>query len=45
MVFPSDNAQVVLYDLRDHSPTKVETNVYYMGEENPIMMQIPKGIA
>lgn len=43
--FPSGNAQVVLYDLREDSPTKGETNVYYMGEENPIMLLIPKGVA
>lgn len=43
--FPSGNAQVVLYDLREDSPTKGETNVYYMGEENPIALLIPKGIA
>lgn len=43
--FPSGNAQVVLYDLRDHSPTKGETNVYYLGEENPSMVLIPKGVA
>lgn len=43
--FPSGNAQVVLYDLREGSSTKGETNVYYMGEENPIMLLIPKGVA
>ncbi|WP_282171250.1 dTDP-4-dehydrorhamnose 3,5-epimerase family protein [Cytobacillus firmus] len=43
--FPSGNAQVVLYDLRDDSSTKGETNVYYMGEENPILLLIPKGVA
>jgi dTDP-4-dehydrorhamnose 3,5-epimerase len=43
--FPSGNAQVVLYDLRDGSSTKGETNVYYMGEENPILLLIPKGVA
>ncbi|MDR6999836.1 dTDP-4-dehydrorhamnose 3,5-epimerase family protein [Neobacillus niacini] len=43
--FPSGNAQVVLYDLRTNSPTSGETNVYYMGEENPIMLLIPKGVA
>lgn len=43
--FPSGNAQVVLYDLREDSPTKAETDVYYMGEENPIMLLIPKGVA
>ncbi len=43
--FPSGNAQVVLYDLREASPTKGETDVYYMGEENPILLLIPKGVA
>ncbi|MBT2686894.1 dTDP-4-dehydrorhamnose 3,5-epimerase family protein [Bacillus sp. ISL-47] len=43
--FPSGNAQVVLFDLREDSPTKGETNVYYMGEENPILLLIPKGVA
>ena len=43
--FPSGNAQVILYDLREDSPTKGETDVYYMGEENPIMLLIPKGVA
>lgn len=43
--FPSGNAQVVLHDLREASVTKGETNVFYMGEENPIMLLIPKGVA
>jgi dTDP-4-dehydrorhamnose 3,5-epimerase len=43
--FPSGNAQVVLFDLREDSTTKGETDVYYMGEENPIMLLIPKGVA
>lgn len=43
--FPSGNAQVVLHDLRDSSSTKGKTDVYYLGEENPIMLLIPKGIA
>lgn len=43
--FPAGNAQVVLYDLRESSPTKGETSVFYMGEENPIMLLIPKGVA
>jgi len=43
--FPSGNAQVVLYDLRESSPTKGQTNVFYMGEENPILLLIPKGVA
>lgn len=43
--FPVGNAQVVLYDLREDSPTKGETNVFYMGEDNPIAVLIPTGVA
>lgn len=43
--FPSGNAQVVLYDLREDSPTNGVTDVYYMGEENPILLFIPRGVA
>lgn len=43
--FPVGNAQVVLYDLRENSSTKGETNVFYMGEDNPIVVVIPKGVA
>jgi dTDP-4-dehydrorhamnose 3,5-epimerase len=43
--FPSGNAQVVLYDLRVNSHTQGETDVYYMGEENPILLLIPNGVA
>jgi dTDP-4-dehydrorhamnose 3,5-epimerase len=43
--FPVGNAQAVLYDSRDGSPTKGETNVFYMGEHNPILLCIPKGVA
>lgn len=43
--FPSGNAQVVLHDLREESPTKRMTDVYYMGVENPILLLIPKGVA
>jgi dTDP-4-dehydrorhamnose 3,5-epimerase len=43
--FPQGNAQVVLYDLRNDSPTKGETNVFYMGEHNPILLLIPVGVA
>lgn len=43
--FPVGNAQVVLYDLRQASPTSGETNVFYMGEDNPIVLLIPRGVA
>lgn len=43
--FPAGNAQVVLYDSRNDSPTKGETNVFYMGEHNLILLFIPVGVA
>ncbi len=43
--FPVGNAQVVLHDLREDSTTKGETNVFYMGETNPILLVIPAGVA
>jgi dTDP-4-dehydrorhamnose 3,5-epimerase len=43
--FPVGNAQVVLYDIREDSPTKGETNVFYMGEYNPMLLYIPAGVA
>ncbi|MHB1628127.1 MAG: dTDP-4-dehydrorhamnose 3,5-epimerase family protein [Bacilli bacterium] len=43
--FPSGNAQVVLFDFRDESPTRGETQVVYMGEDNPLLLLIPVGVA
>ncbi|MGD6875949.1 dTDP-4-dehydrorhamnose 3,5-epimerase family protein [Bacillus infantis] len=43
--FPSGNAQVVLYDLRENSKSFGETNVFYLGEHNPMILLIPKGVA
>jgi dTDP-4-dehydrorhamnose 3,5-epimerase len=43
--FPTGNAQVVLHDLREGSPTKGQTDVHYMGEDNPILLLIPAGVA
>ena len=43
--FPVGNAQVVLHDLRPQSPTKGKTQVVYMGEDNPLLLLIPKGVA
>ncbi|GAK11057.1 dTDP-4-dehydrorhamnose 3,5-epimerase family protein [Geomicrobium sp. JCM 19039] len=43
--FPAGNAQVVLYDTRRSSPTYKETDVYYMGESNPIVLLIPRFVA
>lgn len=38
-------ARVVLYDQRDDSPTKGETQVIYAGEDNPVLIYIPTGVA
>jgi len=38
-------AQVVLHDLREGSPTKGTTEVFYMGEQNPVLLVIPRGVA
>ena len=43
--FSSGMAQVVLYDLRQDSPTFKETNVFYLGEKNPCLLLIPPGVA
>jgi len=43
--FPVGQAQVVLHDLREDSATYRETNVFYPGEDNPILILIPKGVA
>jgi dTDP-4-dehydrorhamnose 3,5-epimerase len=43
--FPSGDAQVVLFDYRKDSPTYRETNVFYMGENHPMILVIPKGVA
>jgi dTDP-4-dehydrorhamnose 3,5-epimerase len=42
--FAVGNAQVVLYDKREDSPTKSETNVFYLGEDNPQIVVIPVGV-
>jgi dTDP-4-dehydrorhamnose 3,5-epimerase len=41
----SGNAQVVLHDLRDGSPSQGRTEVLYAGEKNPILIMIPRGVA
>ena len=38
-------AQVVLHDLREGSATLGVTEVHYMGERNPILLVIPRGVA
>ncbi|MHB8073349.1 dTDP-4-dehydrorhamnose 3,5-epimerase family protein [Desulfosporosinus fructosivorans] len=43
--FPSGNAQVVIHDLREESSTYGETDVFYLGEDNPGLLLIPKGVA
>ena len=43
--FPSGNAQAVLYDLRKDSPSRGVTEKFYMGEDNPSLLLIPKGVA
>lgn len=43
--FPVGNAQVVLYDLRPDSPTYKETNTFYSGEDNPLLILIPVKVA
>lgn len=42
--FPQGNAQVVLHDFREKSPTKGVTKVFYMGENNPSILLIPAGV-
>lgn len=41
----SGMAQVVLYDLREDSPTRGETNVFYLGTNNRQLLVIPAGVA
>ena len=35
----------VYHDLRADSPTKGETDVYYLGEQNMQLLSIPRGVA
>ena len=37
--------RIVLYDLREDSPTYKETQVIYAGEDNPLVVLIPPGVA
>ena len=41
----SGSAQVVLYDLREDSETKGETQVIYAGDSNRVLISIPPGVA
>ena len=43
--FSSGMAQVVLHDVREDSKTAGQTDVFYMGEKNPILLLIPPGVA
>jgi len=36
--------KLVLYDARDGSPTKGEVNEFFVGEHNPLLVQIPNGV-
>jgi dTDP-4-dehydrorhamnose 3,5-epimerase len=36
--------KLVLYDPREDSPTKGETNEFFIGVHNPLLVQVPKGI-
>ncbi|MCX6740943.1 MAG: dTDP-4-dehydrorhamnose 3,5-epimerase family protein [Candidatus Parcubacteria bacterium] len=40
----SGSAQVALYDQRESSPTKGETNVFYLGGDNRSVLAIPPGV-
>lgn len=43
--FVSGMARIVLYDRRPDSPTKGVTQVIYAGEDNPVAVLIPTGLA
>jgi len=36
--------KLVLYDDRDGAPTRGEVNEFFIGEHNPVLVHIPKGI-
>ena len=38
-------AKIVLYDLRENSPTRGEINEFFVGERNPLLIRIPVGVA
>jgi dTDP-4-dehydrorhamnose 3,5-epimerase len=38
-------ARVVLYDIRADSPSNKTTQVIYAGEDNPVLIYIPTGVA
>lgn len=36
--------KLVLYDMREDSPTKGELNEFFLGEHNPLLVHVPKGV-
>jgi len=36
--------KLVLYDNRENSATKGEVNEFFLGEHNPLLVQVPKGV-
>ncbi|MBU1317893.1 MAG: dTDP-4-dehydrorhamnose 3,5-epimerase family protein [candidate division Zixibacteria bacterium] len=40
----SGMAKFVLYDRRDDSPTKGDVNEFFIGDRNPMLIQIPCGV-
>lgn len=36
--------KLVLYDRREDSPTRGEVNEFFLGEHNPMLVQIPAGV-
>lgn len=42
---PIGSIDVVLYDLREDSPTRGKKMEFKMGEENPVVARIPPGVA
>lgn len=43
--FATGMAQVVLFDMREDSPSYRQTDVLYMGERNPLVVSIPEYVA
>jgi dTDP-4-dehydrorhamnose 3,5-epimerase len=43
--FSSGMAQVVMYDLREDSPTHGRTDVLFAGDRRPLVIAIPPGVA
>ena len=43
-VVVSGMMKVVLYDAREESPTRGRVNEFFMGDFNPLILQIPAGV-